>query len=194
MRTLILVMLVGFAAGGAGCRPEKVQIPHDRSRPANPEVQQEVSDTAPAGGVVHARDGSNFDLSTLWANQRVVLVFYMGHWCPHCQRQLGDLQAHLKDFGELATTVVAVSTDAPDDAGALKDKLGLTFDLYSDPELQVIAKWGVADYGANISKPATFIIQKGGAITFRKVGENQTDRPTADQVIAELRKPAGSAE
>ena len=175
----------------AACRPEKVQIPHDRSRPANPEVQQ-VTDTAPTGGVVHARDGSNFDLSTLWQQQRVVLVFYMGHWCPHCQRQLADLQAHSKDFSELATTVVAVSVDAPDDAGALKDKLGLAFDLYSDPELSVIGKWGVADYGANISKPATFIIEKGGAISYRKVGENQTDRPTADQVIAELRKPAAS--
>lgn len=183
MRTLIIVMLV------AACRPEKVQIPHDRSRPTNPEVEQ-VAGTAPDGDVVHARDGSNFDLSTLWTQQRVVLVFYMGHWCPHCQRQLGDIQAHLKDFGDLATTVVAVSTDAPDDAGALKDKLGLTFDLYSDPELAVIGKWGAADYGANIAKPSTFIIAKGGAITYRKVGENQTDRPTADQILAELHKPA----
>src|SRR5260221_12528734 len=118
----------------------------------------------------------------------------MGAWCPHCEKQLGDRNERRKDFDATGTTVVAVSTDTPDDAGALKDKLGLTFDLYSDTELQTIAKWGIADYNANIAKPATFVIQKGGAITFRKVGENQTDRPTADQILVEVRREPQSSE
>ena len=182
MRALVLFVLL------AACRPEKVVIPHDHSRPVNPEVNHEIGSSAPDTSVVHARDGSNVELANLWASKRVVLVFYMGHWCPHCQKQLGDLNEHQRDFGD--STVIAVSSDAPDDAGALKDKLGLVFDVYSDPDLQVIAKWGVADYGANIAKPATFVIQPGGQITFKKVGENQTDRPTVDEVIAAAKPPA----
>jgi peroxiredoxin len=184
MRLLVLAMC---AATAMACRPEKLAIPHDPGPRTNPEVQH-VAERAPADEVVHAPDGGNFELSKLWAVKRVVLVFYMGHWCPHCQRQLADLNTHAADFAALDTTLVAVSADPPDDAGALKTKLGLAFDLYSDADLAVIGKWGVADYGANIAKPATFIIEPGGAIAYRKVGENQTDRPTADEVLAALRQ------
>ena len=174
----VLVLFVALAA----CRPEKVVIPHDHSRPVNPEVNHEVGSTAPESSVVHARDGSNVELADLWAKKRVVLVFYMGHWCPHCQKQLGDLNEHQRDFVD--ATVIGVSSDTPDDAGALHDKLGLVFDIYSDADLSVIGRWGVADYGASIAKPATFVIQPGGQITFQKIGASQTDRPTVDELIA----------
>ena len=181
---LVMVFVVALVA----CRPERVASPYDQhTRSAGPEVTHDVSGAAPAA-MVHARDGSPFDLASVWATQRVVLVFYMGHWCPHCQKQLGELNDHQKDFAELGVTTVAVSTDSPDDAAALKEKLGLTFELYSDTDLATITKWGVEDYDAQIAKPATFIIQPGGAITFRKVGTSQTDRPTVDELLAALRK------
>jgi peroxiredoxin len=112
----------------------------------------------------------------------------MGHWCPHCQKQLGDLNAREKDFAELGATVAAISTDTAEDATALRERLGLGFELYSDPDLSVITKWGVADYTANIAKPATFIVEPGGTISYRHIGQNQTDRPTTDEVIKALQK------
>ena len=58
------------------------------------------------------------------------------------------------------------------DAGALKDKMGLTFDVYSDTQLQTIGEVGRSPiYDTNIAKPATFVIQKGGAVTFKKIGQ-----------------------
>jgi peroxiredoxin len=181
MRTIVMLMML------AACRPEKVENPHEHvAARTNPEVQQDVGSSAPATSTVQARDGSNVDLTHAWADNRVVLVFYMGHWCPECQHQLAALNDRQKDFAEKHTTVIAVSTDTPQDAGALKDKMGLTFDVYSDTELQTIAKWGVADYGTNIAKPSTFVIQKGGAITFKKIGQSTTDRPTVDEILAAL--------
>jgi peroxiredoxin len=181
MRTIVMLMML------AACRPEKVENPHQHvAARTNPEVQQDVGSTAPVASTVQARDGSNVDLTHAWADNRVVLVFYMGHWCPECQHQLAALNDRQKDFADKHTTVIAISTDSPQDAGALKDKMGLTFDVYSDTELQTIAKWGVADYGTNIAKPSTFVIQKGGAITFKKIGQSTTDRPTVDEILAQL--------
>jgi peroxiredoxin len=176
MRYLLFVWLLA-------CTPAQVPPPPSRDPvppPVNPEIQQEVSGTAPAS-VVHGKDGATVDLATVWADKRVLLVFYMGHWCPHCQKQLGELNDHKADFAAKGTTIVAVSTDTPEDVAALETKLGLGFDVYSDTELQTIAKWGVADYGANVAKAASFIIQPGGAITFSKVGEGQV---SVDELLA----------
>ncbi len=186
MRKLLLAIALVIAA----CRPERVENPHAHVAPrVNPEIQQDVGGTAPDTSLVQANDGSQTDLTKHWAEKRVVLVFYMGHWCPECQKQLGQLNEHQQDFAAKHTEVIAVSTDTPADATALKAKLGLTFDLYSDPELQTIAKWGVADYGTNIAKPSTFVIQKGGAVTFKRIGGNTNDRPSADEILAALTDP-----
>ena len=181
MRTLLMLVLL------ASCRPERVENPHQHvPPPTEPGVQQDVGGTAPDTSMVKALDGSAVDLTKVWADKRVVLVFYMGHWCPECTKQLNSLNDHQKDFADKQTTVIAVSTDSPEDAAALKQKLGLTFDVYSDTDLQTIQKWGVANYDTNIAKPATFVIQKGGAVTFKKIGGSMTDRPSTDEVLAQL--------
>jgi peroxiredoxin len=188
VRSLAVALAFSAVTSTTACRPEKVVIPHEPSRPAHGEVDRDVSGAANApAAIVHASDGSTFDLAQLWQKQRVVLVFYMGGWCPHCQKQLGELDAHLPDFSALDTTIVAVSSDAPGDAKALRDKLGLKFELYSDASLATIAAWGVEDFGANIARPATFVVEPGGAISFRKVGDKPTDRPTSADILAAIR-------
>ncbi len=175
----------------AACTPERVVNPHTQTRRSgDPVVDRDTTMSVAPEAVVHARDGSQFDLAQLWATKRVVLVFYMGHWCPHCQKQLGDLNDHQKDFEALGATVVAVSSDSATDASALHDKMALSFELYVDPDLATIARWGVENYDTNIARPATFIIEPGGAISYRRVSQTATDRPTTDEVLAALRSPS----
>jgi len=172
----------------AACTPnQRVENPHARhARGPDPAVDRDVTlDVAP-GGVVQSQDGSNVDLGTMWVSQRAVVVFYMGGWCPHCQKQLGDLNNAQKQFADRNTKVIAISADSVDDAKAMRDKLSLGFDLYSDPQLAVIAKWGVEDYGQNIARPATIIVEPGGSISYRKVGSKPDDRPSVDQILAAL--------
>jgi peroxiredoxin len=186
VRRLVLAL-----AALAACTPQqRVENPHAKhARGPDPAVDRDVTlDVAP-GGVVLAADGSNVDLGTLWVSQRTVVVFYMGHWCPHCQKQLGDLNSAQKQFTDRGVRIVAISSDSVADAAAMKSKLTLGFELYSDAELAVIAKWGVEDYGSNIARPATFIVEPGGAISFRKVGTKPEDRPTVDQILAALGEP-----
>jgi peroxiredoxin len=139
-------------------------------------------------GTVTTRAGAPLDLATLWEKQRVVVVFYRGHWCPHCKHQLGELNSHQKQLAEREAIVVAISSDPPADAEALHRKLSLTFEVYSDPELAVISKWGVDDYGKGIARPATFVVEQGGAISYRKVGENASDHPSIDELLAAMQR------
>lgn len=180
MRISLACLLVLAAA----CAPAKVPNPYkntDRSR-----VDRDVTASTAPASELRRSDGSTMALSSLWEKQRVVVVFYMGGWCPHCQKQLGELDTRQREFADAGAIIVGISADSSEDAIALQSKLGLNFNLYGDPQLAVIQQWGVADTSANIAKPATFIVEPGGSLSFRKVGADMNDRPTADEVLAAL--------
>lgn len=159
--------------------------PHKQQARRADEVERTLT-TAPAA-VVKKRDGSSFDLATLWQDKTVVIYFYRGGWCPHCKKQLAELQQNYKAFDEAQAIVVAVSNEPGEAATALRTQLALGFELYSDPELEMIAGWGVQDYSQGIAKPAAFIVEPGGAIRYRKVGDTATDQPSVDELLAALR-------
>src|SRR6185503_13913138 len=138
-----LALLIALAA----CTPAKVENPYkkDRSR-----LDRDVTASAAPESQVRQRDGSPLALASLWEKQRVVVVFYMGGWCPHCQKQLGDLNTRQKEFADAGAIIIGISSDSSEDATALQDKLALNFNLYGDPQLTVINAWGVAETGAGV--------------------------------------------
>lgn len=189
MRFIALLSLIVVANA---CAPAPVLNPDkERARERQPIKRVVELDAAP-GGVVTSRDGKSVDLSTLWATQPVVVVFYRGHWCPHCQYQFGELQKHKQAFVDRGVNVVGISSDEPTDLDALRNKVGLTFELYSDAGLAVIPKWGVEDFGKSIAKPATFLVRPGGDISFQRIGEKPEDRPSVQQILEAIdaSKPA----
>ena len=182
MRTLLLVIAV------MACRPAPVINPNKpTARTAGPVVARDLTGQIAPDGAVLARDGTSFELARLWEASKVVVVFYRGGWCPPCQRQLAMLHEQTAQLAELGATVVAISSDSVADAAATRAKLGLGFELYADPELAVITRWGGEDFGAGIARPATFVVEPGGAISYRKVGENPADHPTMDELLAAVR-------
>jgi peroxiredoxin len=181
--------LIFLVAALVACTPAPVLNPNkQQAKRAGREVQATL--TLAPEAMVKKRDGTPFDLAQLWdkeKDQKVVVVFYRGGWCPHCQKQMAELQSRYKDFDAAKAIVVGVSNETGDAATAFRSKLGLGFELYSDPELTMITKWGVEDYGSGIARPATFVIEPGGAITYSKIGQSPSDHPTSDELLAALR-------
>jgi peroxiredoxin len=169
----------------AACRHEPVLNPN-KAKGGGKEIEKEQL-IAPES-TVQTIEGQPFDLGTLWANQRVVVIFYRGHWCPHCKHQLGELEKRRVEIGNAGATIVGISTDAPTDSAAFRKSAGLGFDLYSDPQLVVITKWGVDDHKNQISLPATFVVEPGGKISFRHVGDKPTDHPPIDEVVDAVKR------
>jgi len=79
--------------------------------------------------------------------------------------------------------VYALSVDSPEKAGEIKAKLKLSFPVYSDTEGKTARRWGVLNEKTDISKPATFLVKRGGAIVYKKVGEDMTDRPDTGDLV-----------
>jgi peroxiredoxin len=184
VRSIVLLVLLIFGA----CRPESPPLnPYKGKQKGGPPPIEEAMAQAPAATVVK-RDGTMIDLSEMWAKQKVVVVFYRGGWCPHCQKQLAMLQKEQKQFADSGAIILGISSDSVEDANKTRDKLGLNFELYSDPQLTVISKWGVEDVGQNIARPSTFIVEPGGMISYRKVGKSPADHPSVDELIAALAK------
>ena len=183
MRSVVLLVLLI-----AACRPETPPLnPYkNKGRQGRGEVEQTPAE-APAATVTK-RDGTQIDLSEMWAKQKVVVVFYRGGWCPHCAKQLGELQANQKQFAQAGAIILGISSDSVEDANKTRDKLGLNFELYSDPQLTVISKWGVEDVGANIARPATFIVEPGGMITYRKIGKSPADHASIAELVTAVEK------
>lgn len=82
-----------------------------------------------------------------------------------------------------------MSVDSVSKAAQLRDKLGLSFAVYSDPTHAGIKAWNIYDGKNEIARPATFVVAKGGKLLYRYVGKSPRDRPTTDVVLEVLRQP-----
>jgi mycoredoxin-dependent peroxiredoxin len=92
--------------------------------------------------------------------------------------QLGELQKALPEFDERGVTVVVVSVDTPEVSLPWAQQKNFTFPMVSDPELDVIGKWGLenTDVG-NLSLHAVFILDEAGKIFYRKVARRRPYSP-----------------
>lgn len=81
---------------------------------------------------------------------------------------------------------MAISVDPPDRSKALALKLGLALPLLSDPDLDVIRKYGVEDPENGIAWPAIFIVGADGVVEWRSLVETYRERPTSRVVLDAL--------
>lgn len=135
------------------------------------------------GGTVIRSDGTSVDLASVYADTGAVVVFYRGHWCKQCRKQLSELQADLDELAKRGFTVYAISTDDPADSAALRERLGLTFELYSDTAGIATQAWGIYSREHDLARPAVFVIKPGGDIVYRYVSDTPNDRPKTDELL-----------
>ena len=92
-----------------------------------------------------------------------------------------------KDYGAisgLGAEILAISTDDLSQAQQAIDVIGLEFPVLSDQDAMVIEEYGVLASG--ISRPATFVLDRDGAIRWQYVGHSRSDRPTNGEIISQL--------
>jgi peroxiredoxin len=131
------------------------------------------------GGKVRDRHDQPVELSALWSDRRALVLFYAGF--DREREQLAEVNAHL---AELDATVVAISFDSTSRMQQLHEELGLAFELYTDRTFQVIPKWGVPFVIANATSSATFVVEPGGEISHKQIGDHP---PIAELIRLTLR-------
>ena len=84
---------------------------------------------------------------------------------------------------------VGISVDAPEVTENLRRQRGYTFPFLSDPKAEVIRRYellhprGSPD-GADISRPAEFLIDRSGTVRWENFTEDIRVRPRADELLA----------
>lgn len=100
-----------------------------------------------------------------------------------------QLREHYPEFQGLGAEILAISNEDQERGAKLETELGgLPFPLLADTERKVIESYGVFHQnepkGRPISRPATFVVDAAGVIRYRYVGENVTDRPEPQIILA----------
>ncbi len=105
-----------------------------------------------------------------FAGKRVVLYFYPADDTPGCTKEACQFNDELGAFQKLGVTVLGVSPDGAEKHAAFRAKYSLTFDLLSDPDKKVMAKYGAHGekmmYGKKVIGVirSTFVIGPTGRI------------------------------
>src|SRR6266516_6596412 len=97
-------------------------------------------------------------------------------------------QQKLSEFDARGIRVVGISVDPPDINRRQSQKLGYTFPLLSDPKAEVIRRYdvlhpGAGPKGADIARPAEFLIDSNGVVRWVNLTESIVVRARPEQVL-----------
>ena len=99
-----------------------------------------------------------------------------------------SFQQKLPEFEARGIRVVGISVDPPDASRRQSHKLGYTFPLLSDPEAKVIRRYdvlhpGAGPKGADIARPAEFLIDSGRLVRWVNLTDNIAVRARPEGVL-----------
>jgi peroxiredoxin Q/BCP len=126
------------------------------------------------------QDGETVSLRQ-FAGSKVVLYFYPKDDTPGCTKEACSFRDHHKKIQDQGAVVLGISADSPESHEKFRSKYSLPFPLLSDPDAQIIKKFGAWGekkmYGKSYEGTirSTFIIDENGHIAkvFPKVKPDQ---------------------
>jgi peroxiredoxin len=111
---------------------------------------------------------------------------------------LRSFQHRLSEFDARGIRIVGISVDPPDVNRRHSQKLGYTFPLLSDPDAKIIRRYdvlhpGAGPKGADIARPAEFLLDSNGIVRWVNLTENIAVRARPGQALEALNQvgPAG---
>jgi peroxiredoxin len=150
-----------------------------------------------------AADGRTLSSSD-YRGRPVVLLFYLGHGCVHCNRQLKAFSDAAKDFDAAGIALVAISTDRLEDlskslnAVKAEGAASLPLAVVSDAALGVFKQYHAYDDFEKQPLHGTFLVDGRGQVRWQDVAAD----PFADtkfllaeakRLLAQDQSPAASA-
>ncbi len=109
-----------------------------------------------------------------------------------------SFQESLGKFEDRGVRVVAISVDPPEITEQLRQKKGYTFPILSDQKLEVIREWdlvhaGGGIRGADIARPAEFLIDPHGTVRWVNLTEDYRARLKAAEALKAVEQAQADA-
>jgi peroxiredoxin Q/BCP len=134
--------------------------------------------------------GDKVTLSEL-RGRKVIVYFYPAAMTPGCTKQACDFTDSLDALQGAGYTVVGISPDKPAKLAKFRERDGLTITLLSDPDKQVLTRWGAYGekklYGKVVEGVirSTFVVDEAGRIEVAQYNVKATGH------VAKLRRDLG---
>ena len=119
----------------------------------------------------------------------MIVIFYLGYGCVHCNQQLQSFAKKTKDFADAGISLLAISTDSGADLkqAHAKSKDGrFPFPLLSDVKHDVFRAYRAFDDFENKPLHATFLIDAAGLIRWQDISFDPFQ--DADFLLKEARR------
>ena len=94
----------------------------------------------------------------------------------------------MKEFGQRRIEIAAISVDSTEDSAKLSQAKGYTFPVLSDPNAEVIRRYGLlhpkgGEDGHDIARPAEILIDSSGKIRWENLTDDLLVRARPGQVL-----------
>jgi peroxiredoxin len=155
--------------------------------------------------------GKLVSLTSLIANGAAVIFFFRGRWCPFCIAQLEAWNRLMPVISRSGIAVAAISPQTPHQVSLMQDQHRLDYPLLSDAGNHVARQFGIVysvpdeqralykstfvnlpfvngDESWELPIPATFAIDRSGAILFSSANPDYTERPEPLEVLEAVEK------
>jgi len=146
----------------------------------------------------------------LLAKGRLVIFFLRGRWDPFCCGQLEAMNQALPRIVEAGGSLVAVSPQTVGQSYFMADQHNPRFPLLSDAGNQVARQFGLAyrvpeeqqaiyrrafvnlplangDESWELPVPATYILDRDGAVRYASANPDYMERPEPEEILANLK-------
>ena len=152
------------------------------------------------------QNGKGINSAEILKNNKILLVFYRGNWCPHCRKHLTSLQDNLNDLNKKGYFVIVVTPENYEKTQETADKLSVTFSILHDQDNSIMNNYKVAynvnkenipnfypaiskklaEYNGNNSVlpvPATYIIDRNNSITYVQYDPDYKNRSDFKEIL-----------
>jgi peroxiredoxin len=159
---------------------------------------------------IQDHDGRRVSSSDLLAKGRLVLCFIRGRWCPFCVAQMEAMNLVLLEIEQAGATLVAISPQTVQQSFFMRDQHKLRFLLLSDRGNNVARRFGLTyripdeqrtvyqrafvnlpfvngDDSWELLIPATYIVDRDGAVLYASANEDYAERPEPEDILLALK-------
>jgi peroxiredoxin len=133
-------------------------------------------------------DHGDVELPKFFGQKWGVVLFYRGHWCGYCRRQLVDFQQHLTEIEARHGAVIAISVDSAAHARKMVDFGHLTYPVaFGADALEVASRVGCFyEAGDRFLQKTAFVLRPGGEIARASYSTGPTGALTSGDTLYSL--------
>lgn len=122
-------------------------------------------------------------------NRTAIIIFFRGGWCPFCNTHLSNLQEITRRLKKRDVLLIAISGEGVESSKQTKEKNSLSYQLYSDNNLDAASSFHVAflqNGNWKLPVPSVFIADKNGIIRFVHFDPNYQVRMDAEEILLKV--------